>query len=177
MTLRISNASKAYIEGGEATATGTIENTDRMPAAWLSRFGRTVAEQVLDAVEARIRSAPAAGVRVTVAGQAVGGAAPDAEALEEAEAKAKAGLESLSAWLAGETEARESRAVSRPVAPSELLTGSSFALTTKADGIGGGLVSMWGRGAVSRSRPLTCHGRAGRPWLLPGTQVRCRSAR
>ena len=52
LTLTLSNASGAYIEDG--TATGTIKNTDHMPKAWLARFGRTVAEQVLDAVGARI---------------------------------------------------------------------------------------------------------------------------
>ena len=148
MTLRISNASGGYIKGGEATATGTIENTDRMPAAWLARFGRTVAEQVLEAVEERVRSAPQAGVQVTVAGQRLGGEAPDAERLVEAEAMAR--LESLSAWLGGETEARELRDGSRTVTPRELLTGSSFSLTAGADGMGSGLVSLWGRGAVSR---------------------------
>ena len=144
LTLVLSNASGAYIADDKAT--GTIKNSDLMPQAWLARFGRTVAQQVLDAVEERIRSAPEAGVRMTVAGQAIGAAqAPDADAIEEAEAR----LESLSAWLAGETEARERRTGSRSVAPRELLTGSSFALTTGAEGIGGGLVSVWGRGAVS----------------------------
>ena len=52
LTLSLSNASGAYIEDG--TATGTIKNTDHMPKAWLARFGRTVAEQVLDAVGARV---------------------------------------------------------------------------------------------------------------------------
>ena len=52
LTLSLSNASGAYIEDG--TATGTINNTDHMPKAWLARFGRTVAEQVLDAVGARV---------------------------------------------------------------------------------------------------------------------------
>ena len=146
LTLLLSNPSGAYLADGEAT--GTIENTDHMPQAWLSRFGRTVAEQVLDAVEERIRSAPQAGVQVTVAGQRIGAAqAPETEALEEAEAQAR--LEDFSTWLRGEAEARESRTGSRPVAPRELLTGSSFALTTGAEGIGGGLVSLWGRGAVS----------------------------
>ena len=37
-----------------AEATGTITNSDHMPKAWLARFGRTVAEQVLDAVGARV---------------------------------------------------------------------------------------------------------------------------
>ena len=52
LTLTLSNASGAYIEDG--TATGTIKNTGHMPKAWLARFGRTVAEQVLDAVGARV---------------------------------------------------------------------------------------------------------------------------
>ena len=147
LTLVLSNPSGAYIEDGEAT--GTIENSDLMPQAWLSRFGRTVAEQVLDAVEERIRSAPQAGVQVTVAGQRIGAAAaPSEEEAREAEAQAR--LEGSSTWLAGEAEARQKRTGSRSVAPRELLTGSSFALTTRADGIGGGLVSLWGRGALTR---------------------------
>ena len=147
LTVTLLNPSGAYLADGEAT--GTIENTDHMPQAWLGRFGRTVAEQVLDAVEARIRSAPPAGAQVTVAGQRIGAAAaPEADAVEEAEAKAR--LEDFSTWLRGEAEAQESRTGSRAVAPRELLTGSSFALTTGAEGIGGGLVSLWGRGAVSR---------------------------
>ena len=134
-------------QNGEAT--GTIENSDLMPQAWLSRFGRTVAEQVLDAVEERIRSAPQAGVQVTVAGQRIGAAAaPSEEEAREAEAQAR--LEGFSTWLAGEAEAREKRTGSRSVVPREQLTGSSFALTTRADGIGGGLVSLWGRGVLTR---------------------------
>ena len=147
MTLRLSNASGAYIADNKGT--GTIENSDHMPAAWLSRFGRTVAEQVLEAVEERIRSAPQAGVQVTVAGQRIGAAqAPSEEEAREAEAQAR--LEDFSTWLRGEAGARESRTGSRSVAPRELLTGSSFALTTGAEGIGGGLVSLWGRGALTR---------------------------
>ena len=37
-----------------AEAVGTIRNSDHMPKAWIARFGRTVAEQVLDAVGARV---------------------------------------------------------------------------------------------------------------------------
>ncbi len=154
LTVTLSNPSGAYLADSEAT--GTIENTDHMPQAWLSRFGRTVAEQVLDAVEERIRSAPQAGVQVTVAGQRIGAAqAPDADALEEAEAQAR--LEDFSTWLRGEACRDDpgaggdcpARTRSREVTPRDLLTGSSFALTTGAEGIGGGLVSLWGRGAVS----------------------------
>ena len=41
----------------EGTATGTIVNTDAMPLAWIARFGRTVVEQVLEAVDATARRA------------------------------------------------------------------------------------------------------------------------
>ena len=146
MTLTLSNPSGAYL--ADAEATGTITNTDLMPQAWLARFGRTVAEQVIDAVEDRIRSAPPTGAQVTVAGRRVGGAAPDAEALEEAEEKAR--LAGFADWLKDGSGKRETRNRSRAVAPRELLTGSSFALTTEAGGIGGGMVSLWGRGTLSR---------------------------
>ena len=46
LTLRLSNASGGELTDGEAT--GTIENTDLMPAALLARFGRATAEQVVD---------------------------------------------------------------------------------------------------------------------------------
>ena len=51
-TLVLSNAAGASIQDG--TATGTIENADPMPGAWLGRFGHTVAGQVIDAVGARL---------------------------------------------------------------------------------------------------------------------------
>ena len=155
LTLVLSNPSGAYLADGEAT--GTIENSDLMPQAWLSRFGRTVAEQVLEAVEERIRAAPQAGVQVTVAGRRIGAAAaPETEALEEAQAQAR--LEDFSTWLRGEACRDDpgaggdcpARTRSREVTPRDLLTGSSFALTTGAEGIGGGLVSLWGRGALTR---------------------------
>ena len=99
LTLVLSNPSGAYLADGEAT--GTIENSDLMPQAWIARFGRTVAEQVLEAVEERIRSAPQAGVQVTVAGQRIGAAAaPSEEEAREAEAQAR--LEDFSTWLRGE---------------------------------------------------------------------------
>ena len=57
----------APIADGEGI--GTIINDDPIPAAWNARFGRTVADQVLDAVEARMGSEPAPGLDVTLAGE------------------------------------------------------------------------------------------------------------
>ena len=53
LTLALSNASGAEV--ATASATGRIVNTDATPDAWLARFGRAVAEQVIDAVESRFR--------------------------------------------------------------------------------------------------------------------------
>ena len=65
------DASKTVTIGREE-ATGTITNSDPMPRAWLARFGRTVADQVIDAVEGRMAAARAPGAEVNLAGQRVG---------------------------------------------------------------------------------------------------------
>ena len=149
LTLTLSNAVGARIADGEAT--GTIRNTDAMPKAWLGRFGRTVTEQVLEAVEGRLAASRAPGVEVTVAGARMGGsgAREDAGAREEEEARAT--LAALADWL--QDEAREQddpRRRSRAVTQRELLSGSSFALTGEPGGGGDGVAALWGRGAVTR---------------------------
>lgn len=69
MTLTLSHPFGAEIADG--TATGTIRNTDPIPKAWIARFGRTVAEQVIDAVEARIQAPRVPGTELSLAGQRV----------------------------------------------------------------------------------------------------------
>ena len=67
--LRLSNPTGARIADGEAV--GTIANGDPVPTAWIARFGRTVAEQVVDAVSDRLLSGPSEGTRqVTLGGRA-----------------------------------------------------------------------------------------------------------
>ena len=53
-TLTLSNPSggNAWLE--DASATGTIENADAMPRAWIARFGRTVGTQAVEAVTGRL---------------------------------------------------------------------------------------------------------------------------
>ena len=159
-TLTLSNPSGGNAWLKDATAVGTIENTDAMPRAWLARFGRTVAEQVIEAVEGRFSAQPRPGVEVSLAGRAIGSGAgapepedADARAQAAAEEEARAGLAATTKWLQG--SAREDRQdgeragyESRAVTGRDLLTGSSFALTAEAKA--GGMVSLWGRGAVSR---------------------------
>ena len=160
-TLTLSNPQGGNAWLKDAEATGTIENTDAMPEAWLARFGRTVAEQAIEAVEGRFAASRSAGVEVSVAGQRIGGAPePEdpgsgsgagtearAKLAEEQEARGK--LEAMTQWLRGaDDEKGRTGPESRSVTARDLLTGSSFALTAEA--ASGGLVSLWGRGAVSR---------------------------
>ena len=67
-TLTLTNPVGARIADGAAT--GTITNTGRIPQAWLARFGRTVADQVLDAVGERMRGGSAS-TRMTLGGREV----------------------------------------------------------------------------------------------------------
>ena len=124
LTLTLTNATGAWIEDG--TATGTIRNSDAMPRAWLARFGRTVADQVIEAVEGRMAAARSPGAEVSVGGQKIGGGA-----------------------AADDLESREAAAFGfRPVTARDLMTGSSFELTGGT--AEGGFGAVWGRGAVTR---------------------------
>ena len=72
LTMTVWNWSPQYMSVADPTGTGTIFNTDRMPTAWIARFGRTVGEQVLDAVDTRMRAKPAPGGEARLAGQRIG---------------------------------------------------------------------------------------------------------
>ena len=62
LTLTLANPSGAYLADGSAT--GTINNTDPMPLAWMVRFGRTVSSQMVDALGERLDSGDASHVSV-----------------------------------------------------------------------------------------------------------------
>ena len=153
MTLGLSNPSPARVKLVDGEATGTINNTDAMPQAWLARFGRTVGEQAMEAVEARFGAARAPGLSGSIGGQQLSGLSgagvEDAEA-GAAETDTRQGLETLAGWLSGKSgeEADALAFESRTLTGREVLTGSSFAFT------GGtaerGFAAFWGRGAVTR---------------------------
>ena len=154
LTLSLSNVSGNNAWLKDATATGTIENTDHMPKAWLARFGRTVAGHVLDGVSERMKAPRAAGLSAALGGQALPGmnlsgdpAARPAEAdTAETEARARA----LSDWLNGGTgdNGDAARGIgSRTVTGRELVLGSTFSLTGETSD--GGTAGFWGRAAVS----------------------------
>ena len=173
LTLRLSAASGAVIADG--VATGTIENTDHMPQAWLARFGRTVTDQVLEAVEARLAAPRAAGVRATLAGQALpswdgsGKTAANDNARENAgddasdrtlAARDREAMAAMRDWMApagangdqrtpGAGPERADLVQSRELTGRDFLTGTSFALTG-GSAEAGGYAALWGRGAITR---------------------------
>ena len=157
LTLTLSDPFGATIADGAAT--GTINNTDPMPRAWIARFGRTVADQVVDAVTARMAAPRRTGIEAELAGQALsfrtpgegGGAAVLAE--EEARETEDA-MRRWMAFAAPEGLAEGQRALdggvgleARALTRHDVLAGTSFALTAEAGP--GGFASVWGRGAAT----------------------------
>ena len=133
MTLTLSNPHPwRRVHLHDATATGTIGNADPMPKAWIGRFGRTVADQVLDAVDDRMRAKPAPGVEAYVAGRRIGPGPAFAAGPQGAPTSGAADAFGLRQSMSGRA----------------LLPGTSFALTAETGGEG--LVSVWGRGAATR---------------------------
>ena len=135
MTLTLSNPSSgAWIE--DATATGTITNTDPMPKAWAVRFGRTIGGHLIDAAGSRFaHDGPS---HVTVAGIRLGGEgrAPDSEALREDPF-------GLPAWA---TRQREAEA--REITAADLALRSTFHLSNRDDAVDGPALSAWGHVAT-----------------------------
>ena len=83
----------------------TITNSDPMPAAWLGRFGRTVAEQALDGIAGRIAASRSAGVQGSIAGHALNFDSPysGSEALPRLDPRAGAGGTSVESITTNDT--------------------------------------------------------------------------
>ena len=167
-TLILSAASGATI--ADAEAVGTITNSDPLQKMWLSRFGRTVAGHVTDAVSDRLAN-PLTGAQVTVGGQRVdlaqtedGGAllvqtlTAVARVLGASEGPEPGGdpgsgpgQAGAGGWPGtglgvGQPPALNS-APAREISGRELLLGSAFHLAREGDGGGPGLAA-WGRVTV-----------------------------
>ena len=174
LTLTLSNASGARIADG--TATGTIVNSDPIPQAWLARFGRTVADHVVDAIGERLAGSPGGGPQVTLGGQriALDGAGNGSSTGGTAGSDTRdngAARDTLAAfaermwndgngtawvnWGEGGAEDAWKRPVARTLSGSELLLGSSFVLGFGGDGAEGAGTAgetawtAWGRAAAS----------------------------
>ena len=135
LTLTLSNPSGAYLEDG--TATGTINNTDPMPFAWMVRFGRTVGSQVVDGLGQRLDGGTSS--HVTVGGINLTGAPGE---VPEPETDDPFGLPE---WA---TQAQlEESAQSLPA--NELLLGSASHLSSGSGQGEGAAYTAWRR--VARS--------------------------
>ena len=129
LTLHLTNALGARIGDGEAT--GTIEDHDPVPKAWLARFGRTVAGHAVDAVGARVAGTP--GTHVTLGGMSFG--SPDAPGAAETPRPRGTTESEWSAWR----RPRETPSL----ATRQLLAGSSFHLASRHGD--GPVFAAWGR--------------------------------
>ena len=155
---------KVPVPIADAVAVGTIVNDDPMPAAWLARLGRTVAEAALDGVAERIAASRGAGVQGTIAGQALdfgdsdrSGAANDPAASGSLAADDRvapapddpAGPGSLAGPDGfGSPDFGDSDPQAWSMTGREVLLGSSFTATGEKDATGGSL-AFWGRAAQS----------------------------
>ena len=141
LTLTLTNPLGARID--DDTATGTIQNSDALPRVWLARFGRTVAEQVLDAVDGRFQASRRRGVMLSFAGRRLGFGSMD-----EMQAQGfRVGLQMLTDWFRRRENSGSGTKWQR-IAHRDVLAGSSFALTGGARETGFGV--LWARGALSR---------------------------
>ena len=147
----------------DGNAMGTITNSDPLQTMWLSRFSRTVADHVVDAVSGRL-SAPSGGSQVTLGGKSIDLSALSAGSGDARRALAGAlGAERTAedadllagpgAWQsarAGSWEDRETGgdATSRTLTGRELLLGSSFHLAAGGGEAGGPGYAAWGRVTV-----------------------------
>ena len=132
LTLTLSNPSGAYL--ADATATGTIENSDPMPRAWMVRFGRTVSSHVVEGLSQRLEGGTAS--HVTVGGIRLTGAP---RAVPEADTDDPFGLPE---W-ATQTRAEEA---AQTLTGDDLLLRSAFHLSSGGDGPAGGpAFTAWGR--------------------------------
>ena len=152
---RLCNDASQTVSITRAEATGTITNSDPIPQAWLARFGRTVAEHVLDGVQARLSAPRNPGMQANVAGLWNLGTTADTTADTPADTALAApgeapqdGLRAHSDWIEGGlagTDPGTSAALN--LTARDLITGSAFAATGET--AGGGFAAVWGRGAYS----------------------------
>ena len=133
MRLVLSDADGGYIVTAEAI--GIIDNSDPMPQAWLSRFGRTVGSQVVEAVSRRVDGSPPAS-HLNLGGIPFGDAPlDDADPLTPHDRLARQMADRQAAQPLDE----------RTLTGRDVLLGSSFHLVSQAAEDGGAAWSAWGR--------------------------------
>ena len=164
LTLRLSDAVNASL--AVSGATGTITNNDRLPGAWIARFGRTMSSHVMEAVDTRLHGG-AVGSHLTVGGV---GAIPWSEASGDSAGWPKSSVSPAapsnpaawngSGWAGRNPDVSPSDAPmgvdhpwggEREMSLREVLAGSAFRLTSKDAAPGSDRRwTAWGSGATTR---------------------------
>ena len=147
LTVALSNPTNATID--DDTATGTITDDDpSVEKAWLARFGRTAASQVMDAVSDRLTGRSGGDAHLTVGGQRVTLAAMSGQ--EEVNATGR---------TVPDRDASFSNILSRQPfyhlqrsSFADIISRSSFQLSAAADAERDVRWTAWGRGATTRFR-------------------------
>ena len=176
LTVVLTDATGAII--ADELAVGTIINSDPMPAAWLARFGRTVAEQALDGVTGRIAAPRNAGVQGSIAGHALNFDSQSSGSgdIPRLDPRARTGITGASSTTNDTTtlnslidkdmlerseltlatgdggtdafDSNEPKFQSYTMTAREVLLDSSFTATGEKD-VSGGSLASWGRSAQS----------------------------
>ncbi len=150
-----------YTVGSPGTHTLTIQGNDRAGAqaamrGWLARFGRTVADQVIEAVQGRLRapaSAPESSLRLAGRDwQAAGPEPADPDFLYAPAGPPVSGTEAQAARADAPAIPEAALPTRREATPERLsdldwLGGTTFHTAHKHKS---GLTSLWGRGAVAQ---------------------------
>ena len=137
-TLTLALSAPFGAEVADGTATGTIVNTGPMPRAWITRFGRTVGLQAIEAIGDRLGGA--GGTEVVVGGVGLSGPGAYAGTPLGEEADWPIGPED-EAWSPDGDNGKG-------MTGRELLLGSSFRLGAGGED-GAPSVTAWGRVASS----------------------------
>ena len=146
-TIELSNPANATLDDG--TATGTITDDDpSVEKAWLARFGRTTASQVMDAVSNRLMGRSRGNAHLTVGGQRVTLAALSEQGGANAVGPSvPAKNASLSDVLSRHPFYHLQRS-----SFADIISRSSFLLSAATDEERDVRWTAWGRGATTRFR-------------------------
>ena len=143
LTVALSNPTNATIAND--TATGTITDDDpSVEKAWLARFGRTAASQIMDAISDRLTDRSGGGAHLTVGGQRVTLAAMSERGQGPIDPPKNASLSDALSQHPFYSLTRSSFA--------DIISRSSFQLSAATDEERDGRWTAWGRGATTRFR-------------------------
>ena len=134
MILRLENPSPSRVKLEDAEGTGTINNTDPMPWAWITRFGRMIGSQIVEALTGRLESTRS--THVTLGGvELTGEPIPDEEEERREEVIFK-----LPEW----SDRAKLESENRTMTFEDIVMGSSFHLSTEEQQPGAPAFTAWG---------------------------------